>query len=94
MCLKAITLLHFAQSTHGLFFQVVYKISFCLDVEDELKGAQMHSSYQRKVSLIQDQFVKALQIHMSQCCKFWSINNTAQFVSLVSNKGSEFKNKF
>jgi hypothetical protein len=33
-------------------------------------GAQMHSSYQRKVSLIQDQFVKALQIHLSQCCKF------------------------
>lgn len=71
VCLKAITLLHYAQSNQGLHnsFDCVFIHTLFLDIE-EMKGAPMHSSYVRKVSLIQDQFVKALQIHMSLCCKF------------------------
>lgn len=59
VCLKVITLLHYTQSSHEV-------------LEEEMKtgAAQLHSSYVRKISLIQDKFVKALQIHMSQCCKF------------------------
>ncbi|KAI6191590.1 BMA-NHR-91, isoform b [Aphelenchoides bicaudatus] len=55
VCLKAITLLHFSQTNQDL--EHVFDCS----------AGHMNSSYQRKVSLIQDQFVKALQIHMSQC---------------------------
>uniref|UniRef100_A0A183CTC4 Retinoblastoma n=1 Tax=Globodera pallida TaxID=36090 RepID=A0A183CTC4_GLOPA len=30
-------------------------------------GGRLHEHYVHKVSLIQEQFVKALQIHLSQC---------------------------
>uniref|UniRef100_A0A1I7RKC5 Nuclear receptor n=2 Tax=Bursaphelenchus xylophilus TaxID=6326 RepID=A0A1I7RKC5_BURXY len=53
VCLKAITLLHYATPTN--------------DNEEDSKSLDYHTLYFRKVSSIQDQFVKALQIHLSQC---------------------------
>ncbi|VDN53626.1 unnamed protein product [Dracunculus medinensis] len=53
VCLKAITLLHFTPPTID-------------DTNNEMKDSLMQTAYIRKVSIIQDQFVKALQIHLSQ----------------------------
>uniref|UniRef100_A0AAF5Q5Y9 NR LBD domain-containing protein n=1 Tax=Wuchereria bancrofti TaxID=6293 RepID=A0AAF5Q5Y9_WUCBA len=53
VCLKAITLLHYAPHS-------------CDETAIDVKESIVRSVYVRKVSLIQDQFVKALQIHLSQ----------------------------
>ncbi|VDM98078.1 unnamed protein product [Thelazia callipaeda] len=53
VCLKAITLLHY--TPHN-----------CDENPMDMKESMVRSVYIRKVSLIQDQFVKALQIHLSQ----------------------------
>ncbi|CAD5228868.1 unnamed protein product [Bursaphelenchus okinawaensis] len=53
VCLKAITLLHYAAPVP--------------ESEEDSTTLNYHALYFRKVSSIQDQFVKALQIHLSQC---------------------------
>ncbi|KAL3990263.1 Zinc finger C4 type (two domains) family protein [Acanthocheilonema viteae] len=53
VCLKAITLLHYTPHT-------------CDEAAIDVKESMVRSVYVRKVSIIQDQFVKALQIHLSQ----------------------------
>ncbi|CAG9534343.1 unnamed protein product [Cercopithifilaria johnstoni] len=53
VCLKAITLLHYTPYT-------------CDETAIDVKESMVRSVYVRKVSIIQDQFVKALQIHLSQ----------------------------
>ncbi|MCP9263021.1 Hormone receptor 4 [Dirofilaria immitis] len=53
VCLKAITLLHYTPHS-------------CDETAIDLKESMVRSVYIRKVSIIQDQFVKALQIHLSQ----------------------------
>uniref|UniRef100_A0A915CLY2 Uncharacterized protein n=1 Tax=Ditylenchus dipsaci TaxID=166011 RepID=A0A915CLY2_9BILA len=54
VCLKAITILHYTPPNQ--------------ENEDvNSKASKMHTVYFRRVSVIQDQFVKALQIHLSQC---------------------------
>uniref|UniRef100_A0AC35UE51 Nuclear receptor domain-containing protein n=1 Tax=Rhabditophanes sp. KR3021 TaxID=114890 RepID=A0AC35UE51_9BILA len=58
VCLKAITLLHYAPPTDALAL---------LTEQNEAKNGKTPSSQIKKVSTIQDQFVKALQIHLSQC---------------------------
>ncbi|KAI1724298.1 zinc finger, c4 type (two domains) domain-containing protein [Ditylenchus destructor] len=54
VCLKAITILHYTPPNQET-------------EEVGSKSAKMHAGFFRKVSIIQDQFVKALQIHLSQC---------------------------
>lgn len=54
VCLKAITLLHYTPP------------SCDESLGSDMKQSMMRSVYIRKVSIIQDQFVKALQIHLSQ----------------------------
>ncbi|EFO25146.2 nuclear Hormone Receptor family member [Loa loa] len=53
VCLKAITLLHYTPHS-------------CDETAVDVKESMVRSVYVRKVSIIQDQFVKALQIHLSQ----------------------------
>ncbi|VDK72526.1 unnamed protein product [Litomosoides sigmodontis] len=53
VCLKAITLLHYTPHT-------------CDEMTIDVRKSMVRSVYVRKVSIIQDQFVKALQIHLSQ----------------------------
>ncbi|VDP12740.1 unnamed protein product [Onchocerca flexuosa] len=53
VCLKAITLLHY--TPHN-----------CDETAIDMKESMVRNVYIRKVSIIQDQFVKALQIHLSQ----------------------------
>ncbi|VDN91119.1 unnamed protein product [Brugia pahangi] len=53
VCLKAITLLHYTPHS-------------CDETAIDVKESMVRSVYVRRVSLIQDQFVKALQIHLSQ----------------------------
>ncbi|TKR73046.1 hypothetical protein L596_020403 [Steinernema carpocapsae] len=56
VCIKAITFLHYTFSSYGEQDEVAV----------EINRNFLQSGYLRKVSLIQDQFVKALQIHLSQ----------------------------
>ncbi|KAK0403072.1 hypothetical protein QR680_016701 [Steinernema hermaphroditum] len=56
VCIKAITFLHYTFSSYGEPDEVAVEIGRNF----------LQSGYLRKVSLIQDQFVKALQIHLSQ----------------------------
>ncbi|VDK65060.1 unnamed protein product [Onchocerca ochengi] len=53
VCLKAITLLHYTPHS-------------CDETAIDMKESMVRNVYIRKVSVIQDQFVKALQIHLSQ----------------------------
>ncbi|KAH7727870.1 nuclear Hormone Receptor family member [Aphelenchoides avenae] len=53
VCLKAITLLHYTKPSS--------------DDDASSRMGRMPDPYVRKVSIIQDQFIKALQIHLSQC---------------------------
>uniref|UniRef100_A0A0N4ZKI1 Nuclear receptor n=1 Tax=Parastrongyloides trichosuri TaxID=131310 RepID=A0A0N4ZKI1_PARTI len=59
VCLKAITLLHYSSSPSS----TVNKIG----LNNDNSGRICQTSNIKKVGIIQDQFVKALQIHLSQC---------------------------
>ncbi|KAI3408862.1 hypothetical protein GPALN_007457 [Globodera pallida] len=77
VCLKAITILHCGPAGHELDpFSLTPNASMAPPPAPPASsaataagavGGRLHEHYVHKVSLIQEQFVKALQIHLSQC---------------------------
>lgn len=55
-----------SNNTLRIKFSFRFYANFSDDTNNEMKDSLMQTAYIRKVSIIQDQFVKALQIHLSQ----------------------------
>uniref|UniRef100_A0A914YME8 NR LBD domain-containing protein n=1 Tax=Panagrolaimus superbus TaxID=310955 RepID=A0A914YME8_9BILA len=52
---------------------------------DDPKTSHFHAIYSKKVQIIQDQFVKALQIHLSQCENGPRLTDLFNFLPLLSS---------
>uniref|UniRef100_A0A914QJX9 NR LBD domain-containing protein n=1 Tax=Panagrolaimus davidi TaxID=227884 RepID=A0A914QJX9_9BILA len=52
---------------------------------DDPKTSHFHKIYSKKVQIIQDQFVKALQIHLSQCENGPRLTDLFNFLPLLSS---------
>jgi hypothetical protein len=52
---------------------------------DDPKTSHLHAVYSKKVQIIQDQFVKALQIHLSQCENGPRLTDLFNFLPLLSS---------
>lgn len=61
VCIKAVTLLHYNTSAGNILLKLYQNFSEALENNNLVK-----ESHVKKVQVIQDQFVKALQIHLAQ----------------------------